>query len=116
MLKRSNLKEDLASLPQTDRRGSYHHFAKSAWYACHGRKLFYTNVGYLGLGPKFLEPGDVIYILHGGCVPYVLRPAGRHRYRLVGECYIEGLMEGQTEEFWRDKDRQAPNWARKLRD
>jgi hypothetical protein len=116
MLEGSNMSKDLLSLPQTNSKGSYHHFAKSAWYACHGRKLFSVDAGYLGLGPKFLEPGDVIYILHGGSVPYVLRPAGRHRYRLVGECYIEGLMEGEADDYWRQEHRKCPKWARKIRE
>lgn len=65
---------------------------------------------------NFLEFGDVIYILHSGSVLYILGPAGRHRYRLVGECYSEGLMEGQADDYWSQKKGHCPQWARKSRE
>jgi hypothetical protein len=112
ILQGSDLEHDLKNLPleNKDLEGSYYRFAGSAWFACRGRRLFSTDRGYLGLGPKLLEPGDVIYILHGGRVPYAFRPAG-NGYRLVGECHVEGFMEGQLVDQWH-KDRKKLEKAR----
>jgi len=62
------------------------------------RKFFTTSTGkFFGLGPDGLQNGDVIAVLYGCSVPVVLR-AAEHKmhYKLVGECYIHGLMDGQA--------------------
>ena len=83
------------------------------------RRLFQTRDGYIGLGPARMEVGDEIWILKGGSMPFLLRPAGeyefkrvsggkRHCYRLVGECYVHGLMYGEAVE---DRNqRMEPVW------
>jgi hypothetical protein len=38
---------------------------------------------------------DEVFVLFGGQVLYVLRPTEDH-YLLVGECYINGLMDGRA--------------------
>ena len=71
---------------------------------CEGRSLF-TGFQYIGLGPSTMQKGDIICILFGGRVPFVLRSrSGPVResfntddgFTLVGECYVHGLMDGQT--------------------
>jgi hypothetical protein len=32
----------------------------------------------------------------GATVPFVLRPVGLERYKLVGACYVHGIMDGET--------------------
>ena len=78
------------------------------------RKLCITDYGYLGLVPGHSEVGDKICLLRGGCLPFLLRdtPAfGTYHsfqrkecfattdsieaYRLIGECYIQGLAKGE---------------------
>ncbi|KAI8677827.1 HET domain-containing protein [Fusarium keratoplasticum] len=49
-----------------------------------GRKPFLTARGYVGLGPAAMESGDVIVILYGAHVPFVLRPKGQE-FQLLGE-------------------------------
>jgi hypothetical protein len=48
--------------------------------------------------PLLAEAGDQIYVLNGGAVPFVLRKGKRllNGRRLVGECYIHGLMNGEA--------------------
>lgn len=60
------------------------------------RRLFATDNGHLGMGPRQMAPGDVVVILWGGAVPFVLRrrPQG-DGYWLIGECYVHGVMFGE---------------------
>ena len=62
-----------------------------------GRSFSSTKRGYVGWMPKETGMGDELWLFHGCRVPFVLRPAkdrqGDERaYRLIGECYLHGLM------------------------
>lgn len=39
--------------------------------------------------------GDYIAVLAGGRFPFVLRSTGDH-YRLIGPCYVHGIMDGEA--------------------
>ncbi|KAF2247794.1 hypothetical protein BU26DRAFT_429086, partial [Trematosphaeria pertusa] len=45
--------------------------------------------------PEALRPGDIICVLFGAAVPFMLRPQ-EHYFLLVGECYIHELMDGHV--------------------
>ena len=68
------------------------------------RRLCVTKSGYIGLVPPLARVGDLVSIFHGGGAPYLVRretnPAVRNemrilRCRLVGECYMHGMMDGE---------------------
>jgi hypothetical protein len=61
------------------------------------RRLIFTKTGYLGLAPENVQPGDRVVILMGGQLPFVLRPVDRH-HLLVGEAYVQGIMDGEAME------------------
>jgi hypothetical protein len=64
-----------------------------------GRAFFISEKGYMGIGPWDIEAGDVIVVLLGARTPFVLRPhpeAGPRSYRMVGDCYVDGFMNGQA--------------------
>jgi hypothetical protein len=62
-----------------------------------GRTLFITARGRLGVGPKYLEPTDIVCILFGGDLLYALRPIpGSGEHYFLGECYVHGLMSGEA--------------------
>lgn len=68
-----------------------------------GRKIFLSDDGTPGLGPAATQPGDVVAVLFGGIVPFVLRPFesgsdGKTRWKLVGECFVPSLMQGEAVE------------------
>jgi hypothetical protein len=71
--------------------------------ATHGRRVFVTSKGIIGLGPALVQPGDIVVILFGGCTPFVLRPVDNY-YLLIGECYIHSQMDGAAVEGWREGD------------
>lgn len=60
------------------------------------RRIFRTKGGYLGTGPRSLQKGDEVWILHRGGVPFVLRPQPNGNYRLVGEAFVYGIMHGEV--------------------
>lgn len=61
------------------------------------RTFLLTQNGSIGFGPKSSQPGDLICVLYGGKVPFVLRKVGEE-HRLLGPAYVEGIMEGEAVE------------------
>jgi hypothetical protein len=63
------------------------------------RCFFITEKGYLGRGFKTTKIGDKVVIFDGGKTPFLLREAGHHgdvkKYKLVGDCYVDGWMNGK---------------------
>ncbi|KAL8868749.1 MAG: hypothetical protein Q9174_004777 [Haloplaca sp. 1 TL-2023] len=51
--------------------------------------------GFVGLGPAQVSPGDLIVILFGGNMCYVLRKVGVS-YQIIGDAFIDGLMDGEA--------------------
>ncbi|KAK2603388.1 hypothetical protein N8I77_009852 [Diaporthe amygdali] len=62
--------------------------------------LFEAENGSIGICPWMAEKGDVVVILYGGKVPYLLRPnrnvdVGINEvfFQFIGECYVMGAMD-----------------------
>jgi hypothetical protein len=53
-----------------------------------GRRLLISTQGYLCLGPTEVKVDDLITVMPGGMVPYLLRQSGEY-FKLVGEWYEE---------------------------
>jgi hypothetical protein len=62
---------------------------------CFSKGLFFADDYYMGVGPKAVEPGDVVCIIYGHEMPYVLRQTGA-QYKYVGACYLTGVMNGEA--------------------
>ena len=62
------------------------------------RKAFCTQNGYKGLVPADAEVGDLLCVFLGADLPSVVRKVAGGRYRLVGEAYIQGFMDGELME------------------
>jgi len=64
-----------------------------------GRTMFRTKTNLLGMGPLSTQEGDEVWVLMGAKVPFVLRPVDNgkapKRYKLVGEAYVHGYMDGE---------------------
>jgi hypothetical protein len=52
-----------------------------------GRRLLISTQGYLCLGPTEAKVDDMITVMPGGKVPYLLKHSGEY-FKLVGECKI----------------------------
>ena len=67
--------------------------------------IFGTSTqGFLGWGPSSTHKNDVLCIIIGALTPFLIRPVNKHgldetsttqKYQLVGECYVQGLMNGE---------------------
>lgn len=62
--------------------------------------FFISTQGYIGMGPEDTQVGDEVYVLFGGCVPFILRErlqaretSGSHTF--VGHAYVHGIMDGE---------------------
>ena len=69
-------------------------FQASMVNAFDGSRIFMIEKGYIGMGPSSMCIGDVVCILFGGEVPYLLRPKGSH-WQFIGDCYVHGIMQGE---------------------
>lgn len=54
-----------------------------------------TTEGRLAWVAPYSKPGDKIRIILGSKSPHVLRPSGDETYKLVGQCYLQGIMNGE---------------------
>lgn len=82
-------------LQEEAKTGNWYAWEDMARDGCWGRSFFRTKGGYMGLGPQILQPGDFVCVLAGGEVPFILRPDHDY-YKLVGECYLHGIMNGEA--------------------
>ena len=69
-------------------------YSDAAIWRCIKRSFVTTENGYLGLAPSGAREGDVICLLRGGNVPFVLRERENGYWELVGEAYVHGIMDG----------------------
>lgn len=62
---------------------------------CYGRRMGSIASGKLGIFPPATAPGDKVAIFNGGRLLYVIRlDADCSNFHLIGECYVDGLMDG----------------------
>ncbi|KAF2245420.1 HET-domain-containing protein [Trematosphaeria pertusa] len=88
---------DVGTKPATGDGDLYRMQAKIT--GCKMRRLALTEGGRLGLVPGLTtEVGDVCCIFIGVSVPLILKPANNGRYRLGGDGYISGVMDGELME------------------
>jgi hypothetical protein len=65
----------------------------------YGRRLLITAQGFIGMARNEAQQGDIVCILLGCSIPVILRPSADHlSYKLVGESYIQGVMDGEAME------------------
>ncbi|KAF2109915.1 heterokaryon incompatibility protein-domain-containing protein [Lophiotrema nucula] len=57
-------------------------------------RFFITKAGRMGKGPLHLQPGDQVAIVNGTEQVFLLQ-GNAENFRLVGECYVHGLMRSE---------------------
>jgi hypothetical protein len=69
------------------------------------RRFAQTDMGLVGYVPMRARRGDLVVVLYGSKVPFVVREKGRGRYSLIGECYMDGIMRGEGIRFAKYENR-----------
>ena len=80
-------------------------YTRTSPSVCMLRRFYITSKGYMGIGPLEMSVGDQVHILIGGNVPFLLRHQDNKtvidnsskvcRYKLIGDCYLHGIMDGE---------------------
>ena len=60
------------------------------------RRLMMTMDGMLGFVPHDAQQGDSVFLLLGCNVPIILRDVGNRHHKVVGGCYLHGILEGEA--------------------
>jgi hypothetical protein len=94
------LLEDLAKGPRYKEELVPHHDEIDAMDVAIGRyatrrRFCVTGEGRYAWVPELAECGDEVHIVNGAKIPFVMRLA-EGRYRLIGECWVQGIMEGEA--------------------
>ncbi|KAJ9150553.1 HET-domain-containing protein [Coniochaeta hoffmannii] len=71
-------------------------FDESVRIAYYRRRLFRTRNGYFGITAQSLHQGDCVWILAGADTPFVLSKVQENTWRVVGEAYVLGIMNGEV--------------------
>jgi len=70
-------------------------YSDAAITSCLYRSFATTQKGYLALVPAKATSGQLVCILRGGNVPFIMSQRGDGYFELVGEAYVHGIMDGE---------------------
>ncbi|WYZ43182.1 hypothetical protein EsH8_VI_000881 [Colletotrichum jinshuiense] len=82
--------------------GTASRFRVAASRSCDQRRVFETAGGFYGLAPACAREGDMIVLLYGGPIPFVLRKA-EDGWLLLGDSFVGPLMPESADEDIRKK-------------
>ncbi|CAG8953424.1 hypothetical protein HYFRA_00010173 [Hymenoscyphus fraxineus] len=94
-----------ALLPSQDNGFKYYETVKVP--TCLHECFFVASNGLSGLCPPMAKEGDLIVLLYGGNVPYLIRSREGDTFEFVGECFVDGMMKGEYLERLEQDDRGA---------
>ncbi|KAK4695458.1 hypothetical protein P7C71_g2294, partial [Lecanoromycetidae sp. Uapishka_2] len=60
------------------------------------RRFIVTEDKYVGFVPGMAKQGDSVAVIFGCLTPVVLRKVDKGNWKLVGDCYIHGMMNGEA--------------------
>ncbi|KAF2191920.1 putative heterokaryon incompatibility protein 6, OR allele, partial [Zopfia rhizophila CBS 207.26] len=63
-----------------------------------GRLPFITRKGHLVLSSEYVKRGDFVALIRGTQVPFILRRQSGGQYQVIGEAYVDGIMDGEAME------------------
>jgi hypothetical protein len=59
--------------------------------ACLNRRFFVTGRGFTGLAPAGARKGDLVCVLLGGNIPFIMRQLETY-HQMIGQAYVHGIM------------------------
>ena len=60
------------------------------------RSVLLTTTAQIGIGPALSREGDEVVIMPGCKSPIVVRSTSNTRYQVIGECYFDGMANGEA--------------------
>jgi hypothetical protein len=60
------------------------------------RAPFVTKKGHPGLSSRHVRRGDIVALVHGAEVPFILRSQPNGKHIIVSEAYVDGIMDGEA--------------------
>nr|OQO27701.1 hypothetical protein B0A51_04467 [Rachicladosporium sp. CCFEE 5018] len=91
---------DLPELVSAATTGSAERFYKSLRATTNCRTWFASTTGCVGSTSHTTQRGDVVCVLFGARVPFMLRPEPDGRYRVISDCYVDGMMDSKAIDMW----------------
>ena len=82
-------------LPIVQRESRHYALYRPAIMRTVSRRPYLTQKGYVGLGHEGMRVGDLVCILQGGPVPFLLRRTETGEYVLIRDTYVHGIMDGE---------------------
>ncbi|CZS99531.1 uncharacterized protein RAG0_07899 [Rhynchosporium agropyri] len=61
-----------------------------------GRLPFITRKGHLVLGTEHATQGDFVALIKSSQIPFILRRQNDGQYQLIGEAYVDGIMDEEA--------------------
>jgi hypothetical protein len=97
---KKGLQQNFSTAMNEDEWKGVYQFNSDCTSATLGRRFFTTKNGFIGLTSPGTRPRDLVVILLGGKTPFIIRDdskgeEGQTIFKLVGEAYIDGLMNGE---------------------
>ncbi|KAF4778821.1 hypothetical protein HER10_EVM0010933 [Colletotrichum scovillei] len=64
----------------------------------YNRRFFRSKGGRFGWAVDGVKEGDLVVVLYGCDYPIIIREGEQKKSRIIGDCYIHGLMDGEAME------------------
>ena len=87
---------ELTGLPPGEIQARANVIVQGATEFCYTQRRGRTRCGFVGQFPLNSRKGDVVFLPLGSAVPFVVRPKWKGHYKLIGECYVYGIMDGEA--------------------
>ncbi|KAK2593669.1 hypothetical protein QQS21_008638 [Conoideocrella luteorostrata] len=88
--------KELAGYGPSDVAGKSDVFVTGSIEFCNTKRRGRTRRGFVGQFPLKSQIGDMIFLPLGSAIPFLIRQATPGVYRIIGECYLHGIMEGEA--------------------
>ncbi|KAM4068138.1 heterokaryon incompatibility protein [Hirsutella rhossiliensis] len=95
----NNIGEIMDLLRELSTGGNPESYISLATNFCFNRNFIITLGGRMGIAPQATRREDLVFVIFGGGVPYIIRKQ-RGDSLFVGESYIDGLMRGEAVYAW----------------
>ena len=74
-------------------------FERAARRFCYSMRAAITNTGFVGMVPCRTQRGDVVVVIKGVSVPMILRREEDRQFKVIGQAYFHGFMDGEVFEM-----------------